>query len=82
MLEGFNNTAEDESFLGYGAVLIVDSEKLAASIFRVIGLSWILIQDSPLKSLWIVTNGHGVISQKTCFFRKFYCSISEANFLV
>jgi hypothetical protein len=67
VLEGFNNAVEDESFLGYDTVLIVNSEKLAASIFRVIGLPWMLMQDGPLKHLWIVTNGHGIISQKTLF---------------
>ena len=67
MLECFNNAVEDESFLGYDTVLIVDSEKLPASIFRVIGLPWILMQDGPLKRLWIFTNGLGVISQKTLF---------------
>jgi hypothetical protein len=85
VLEGFDNAVEDESFLEHDTVLIVDSERLVASIFRVIGLPWTLMQDGPLKCLWIVTDGHGVISKKTLFFffffsRKFCCSIPEAKF--
>lgn len=71
MLEGFNDIVEDENFLGYDTLLIVYSETLAASIFRVVELPWILMQDGPPKRRWIVTNGHGVISQKTVFSENF-----------